>query len=105
MTNQEAIAYIEDFTWSKSRLGLERIRALLHSMGDPQKELKFIHVAGSNGKGSTCAMLDSILRCAGYKTGLYTSPYIQEFCERIGADVYTDDAAQAARAAVELLRA
>ncbi|MBP3538925.1 MAG: bifunctional folylpolyglutamate synthase/dihydrofolate synthase, partial [Oscillospiraceae bacterium] len=52
-------------------------------MGDPQKELKFIHVAGSNGKGSTCAMLDSILRCAGYKTGLYTSPYIQEFCERI----------------------
>lgn len=83
MTNQEAIAYIEDFTWSKSRLGLERIRALLHSMGDPQKELKFIHVAGSNGKGSTCAMLDSILRCAGYKTGLYTSPYIQEFCERI----------------------
>lgn len=83
MTFEQAIAYIEDFTWSKSRLGLERVRALLHAMDDPQKRLKFIHVAGSNGKGSTCAMLDSILRCAGYKTGLYTSPYIQEFCERI----------------------
>lgn len=83
MTFEEAISYIEDYTWSKSRLGLARVRALLHVMGDPQKQLKFIHVAGSNGKGSTCAMLDSIMCCAGYKTGLYTSPYIQEFCERI----------------------
>ena len=50
MTFEQAIAYIEDFTWSKSRLGLERVRALLHAMDDPQKRLKFIHVAGSNGK-------------------------------------------------------
>ena len=52
MTPQEAVAYIENYTWSASRLGLERTRELLHALGDPQKQLKFIHVAGSNGKGS-----------------------------------------------------
>ena len=83
MTPQKAIQYIENYTWSTTRLGLGRTRELLHAMGDPQKNLKFIHVAGSNGKGSTCAMLDAILRHAGYRTGLYTSPYIQDFCERI----------------------
>jgi dihydrofolate synthase/folylpolyglutamate synthase len=83
MTPQEAISYIENYTWSTTRLGLGRTRALLHAIGDPQKQLKFIHVAGSNGKGSTCAMLDAILRAAGYRTGLYTSPYIQDFCERM----------------------
>ena len=83
MTYPEAVAYIENHTWSKSRLGLERTRALLHALGDPQKRLRFVHVAGSNGKGSTCAMLERILRAAGYRTGLYISPYIQDFCERI----------------------
>ncbi len=83
MTPQDAIDYIENYTWSSTRLGLERTRELLHALGDPQKKLKFIHVAGSNGKGSTCAMLDSILQQAGYRTGLYISPYIQEFCERM----------------------
>ncbi len=86
MTPQEAIAYIENYTWSTTRLGLSRTRELLRRLGDPQKRLKFIHVAGSNGKGSTCAMLDTILRCAGYRTGLYISPYIQDFCERIQTD-------------------
>ena len=83
MTAQEAIAYIENYTWSTTRLGLGRTRELLYKLGDPQKRLKFVHVAGSNGKGSTCAMLDSILRAAGFRTGLYTSPYIQDFCERM----------------------
>ena len=83
MTPGEAIEYIENYTWSTTRLGLDRTRELLHAMGDPQKKLKFIHVTGSNGKGSTCAMLDAILRHAGYRTGLYTSPYIQDFCERM----------------------
>ncbi len=83
MTAQEAIAYIENYTWSTTRLGLERTRELLKKLGDPQKKLKFVHVAGSNGKGSTCAMLERILREAGYRTGLYTSPYIQDFCERM----------------------
>ena len=83
MTAREAITYIENYTWSTTRLGLDRTRALLAAMGDPQKALKFVHVAGSNGKGSTCAMLDAILRRAGYRVGLYTSPYIQDFCERM----------------------
>jgi dihydrofolate synthase/folylpolyglutamate synthase len=86
MTAQEAIDYIEHYGWSTTRLGLERTRELLEKLGDPQKKLKFVHVAGSNGKGSTCAMLDAILRKAGYRTGLYTSPYIQDFCERIQID-------------------
>ena len=86
MTEQEAIAYIENYTWSTTRLGLDRTRALLSALGDPQKKLKFIHVTGSNGKGSTCAMLDSVLRQAGYRVGLYTSPYIQEFRERMRVD-------------------
>lgn len=83
MTEQEAISYIENQGWSTTRLGLERTQELLAALGDPQKKLKFVHVAGSNGKGSTCAMLDAILRAAGYRTGLYISPYIQEFCERM----------------------
>ena len=86
MTKQEAVSYIENQGWSKTRLGLDRTRTLLAALGDPQKELKFIHVAGSNGKGSICAMLDSILRRAGYRTGLYTSPYLQDFCERMQVD-------------------
>ena len=83
MTPEQAISYIENYGWSTTRLGLDRTRALLAALGDPQKELKIVHVAGSNGKGSTCAMLASIMRAAGYKTGLYISPYIQEFGERI----------------------
>ena len=83
MTGKEAIAYIERYTWSTTRLGLGRTRALLHALGDPQEKLRFIHVAGSNGKGSTCAMLERIMRCAGYRTGLYISPYIQQFGERM----------------------
>ena len=83
MTAKEAIDYIENYTWSSTRLGLDRTRELLKAMGDPHKDLKFVHVAGSNGKGSTCAMLDNILRSSGYRVGLYTSPYIQEFNERM----------------------
>ncbi len=96
MTKEEAIQYIENFTWSTTRLGLSRTRELLERTGNPQKDLKFVHVAGSNGKGSTCAMLESVLRCAGYKTGLYISPYIQDFCERIrvnGKNIPPDDLA------------
>ena len=83
MTPQEAIDYIENYTYSSTKLGLERTEELLHKLGDPQNDVKFIHVTGSNGKGSTCCMLASILQRAGYKVGLYTSPYIQDFRERI----------------------
>ena len=70
MTPRQAIDYIEHYGWSTTRLGLDRTRELLRKLGEPQKRLKFVHVAGSNGKGSTCAMLDAILRAAGYRTGL-----------------------------------
>ena len=82
-TYEEALSYINDFTWSKSRLGLKRTRELLYKLGDPQKKLKFIHVAGTNGKGSICAMTERILREAGYRTGFYPSPYLEDFRERI----------------------
>ena len=64
-------------------LGLDRISEALARLGNPQDDLKCIHVAGTNGKGSVCAMLESVLREAGYKTGLYTSPHIWEYTERI----------------------
>lgn len=79
----DPIAYINEPRWQASRLGLERIRALLERLGRPQDRLKFIHVAGTNGKGSTCVCLASILQAAGYRTGLFTSPYIETFEERI----------------------
>ncbi len=64
-------------------LSLDRISSALERLGNPQSRLKYIHVAGTNGKGSVCTMLESILRQAGYKTGLYTSPHIFEYTERI----------------------
>lgn len=86
MTCEEAIQYIHSNSWHKTRPGLERIRALLGAIGDPQKSVRCIHVAGTNGKGSVCAMLDSILRAAGHRVGLFTSPYIRRFHERMQAD-------------------
>ena len=83
MTGQEAVEYIHSFQWQRHAPGLERVRALLHALGDPQKRMKFVHVAGTNGKGSTCAMLASILEAAGYRVGLNTSPYLEDFRERI----------------------
>ena len=79
----DAIEYINTPRWLTSRLGLERIRELLNRLGRPQDRLKFVHVAGTNGKGSTCAFTASILAEAGFKTGLFTSPYVETFHERI----------------------
>ena len=67
-------------------LGLERISSILDLMGNPQDKLKCIHVAGTNGKGSVCAIVSTILREAGYKTGLFTSPHIFRYTERIQID-------------------
>lgn len=83
MTYEEALNYIHSISWKGSVPGLERITALMHDLGDVQDELKIIHVAGTNGKGSTCAMLESILRSAGYRTGLFISPFIERFNERM----------------------
>ncbi|HIA94977.1 MAG TPA: bifunctional folylpolyglutamate synthase/dihydrofolate synthase, partial [Candidatus Marinimicrobia bacterium] len=65
------------------KLGLEHTSALLKSIGNPHNELKFIHVAGTNGKGSTCAMIANILRSKGKNVGLFTSPHLVRFNERI----------------------
>lgn len=86
MNLEETLSYIHAVCWRGSVPGLERISALLSSMGNPHLGLKFIHVTGTNGKGSTCAMLASILQAAGYRTGLYTSPFIVRFNERMQVD-------------------
>ena len=83
MEYQEALAYINNLRWYGSRPGLERVGALLGKLGDPQKSLKFVHIAGTNGKGSCAAMTASVLRAAGYRTGLFTSPYLFRFNERM----------------------
>ena len=97
MNVSEAIAYIESVSWKGSIPGLERVVELLRRMGNPERQLKYVHIAGTNGKGSTAAMTASILRKAGYRTGLYTSPHIYRFHERIrvnGVDISDEDLAQ-----------
>ena len=86
MNIDETLAYIHTTDWRGTKPGLTRIRALLDRLGNPERQLKFVHVTGTNGKGSTCAMLASILHEAGLRTGLYTSPYIVRFNERIQVD-------------------
>ena len=83
MNVTQALDYIHSVSWKGSVPGLSRTQELLRRIGNPEKKLKFIHIAGTNGKGSTAAMLASILRQAGYTTGLYTSPYILRFHERM----------------------
>lgn len=93
MTYNEAIEYIHSVSWTFCKPGLERVEELCRLLGDPQKKLKFVHVAGTNGKGSFCSMLDSVLRASGYKVGLFTSPYIVRFNERMkvnGVDIPDD---------------
>ena len=83
MTEQEAIEKIHSVYPTGCKNGLENMRALMAKLGNPQERLTMVHVAGTNGKGSCCAMTERVLRAAGYKTGLYTSPYIEVYNERI----------------------
>nr|WP_312289624.1 folylpolyglutamate synthase/dihydrofolate synthase family protein [Clostridium chromiireducens] len=83
MTYNEAMNYITSVGRFGSNYGLERTLRILELLGNPQKKLKLIHIAGTNGKGSTTAMISKMLRGFGYKVGMYTSPYLQEFEERI----------------------
>ena len=83
MTYLEALSYIHSRPKLSKKLGNDALKEILSKLGSPEKELKFVHVAGTNGKGSVCAMTDSVLRECGYKTGLFTSPFIERFNERI----------------------
>ena len=83
MTYDEALQYIHCVSNFFCKPGLDRITRLCEGLGNPQNELKFIHVGGTNGKGSFCAMTESVLRSAGYKVGLFTSPYVKQFNERM----------------------
>ncbi len=83
MNNNQTIQYLYSLTSLGWKLGLNKIRSLLNELNDPHEKFKSIHIAGTNGKGSTAAMIESILRSAGYKTGLYTSPHLVYIGERI----------------------
>lgn len=83
MLYSDSIGYLYSLTPSKVRLGLEDITALCDVLGNPQRGLRCVHIAGTNGKGSVAAVLASILSESGYRTGLYTSPHLVEFRERI----------------------
>lgn len=83
MDIKECLAYIDGMQWFGSKPGLERVSRLLEDLDRPQDSLKFVHIAGTNGKGSCAAMLASVLKAAGYRTGLFTSPYLLRFNERM----------------------
>lgn len=86
MNYSQALEYIHSFLKFGSKPGLERVSALLEENGCPQNELNIIHVAGTNGKGSVSAMIAKSLTLSGKKIGLFTSPYVSDFCERIQID-------------------
>jgi len=75
--------FLQSVSWQGSRLGLERMERLMELLGHPEKQLKFVHVAGTNGKGSLTALVSSVLTAAGYRTGVYTSPHLVSYCERM----------------------
>jgi len=92
--SQSGVAWLDGTQRFGVKLGLENTHRLLAAVGNPEKGLRFIHVAGTNGKGSTCAILDAILRGAGFRCGLYTSPHLVDLRERFrvqGAMVSTED--------------
>ena len=94
MTYEETLDKIHSFQKFGSKLGLERMTRLMELLGNPQEQIKVIHVAGTNGKGSVCRYLYSVLQENGYKTGLYTSPFLERFTERIesnGSEISEED--------------
>ena len=94
---QESLKFIEESHKFGIRLGLENSLKLLELLGNPQDKLKIIHVAGTNGKGSVCSFIANSLHAQGYKVGLYTSPYLEKFTERIrinGENIPEEDVAR-----------
>jgi dihydrofolate synthase/folylpolyglutamate synthase len=95
----QAIAYLKKLPHTEVKPGLARIRALLEAVGNPHKNLRAVHIAGTNGKGSVAVMIASVLQSAGYRVGLYTSPHLVSYCERIqinGAPIAEDEFADIA---------
>ena len=86
MTYREAVTYIEETPKFTKKNTLENTRAILRCLGNPQDKMKILHVAGTNGKGSVCSFLASILKAAGKRTGLFTSPHLVEINERFVVD-------------------
>lgn len=98
MNEQEAMALLDARARFGQRMGLETMRGMLAACGDFHKDLKVVHVGGTNGKGSVCAMVASVLTAAGHRTGLYTSPHLVRFTERIqvdGREIAGDELARA----------
>ena len=85
-TYEEAVAYINETPRFTTKNSMEDTKAFLHRLGDPDRKLKIIHVAGTNGKGSVCAYMRSILEKAGYKVALFTSPHLTDIRERFVVD-------------------
>ena len=83
MTYEQALEFIHSRIHLGTRKGLFRMEGLMEKLGNPEKRMKFVHIAGSNGKGSTATMCESVLRHAGYKTGLFLSPFVFDFRERM----------------------
>ena len=107
MTYAEAIQFLQGLQMFGARPGLERILALSELAGNQHRALRFIHVAGTNGKGSTCAMLESIYRASGLRVGLFTSPHLVSFAERIQVNrqpIPEDEVARLAGELKELLK-
>lgn len=111
MNYDEALSWVHSLPRLAQHPGIENTRRLLAKLGDPQKELKFVHIAGTNGKGSATAMLSSVLCKAGYRTGMSVSPYVLDFRERfqINGEMIAPDVLAAllgeVRAAAETLAA
>ena len=102
MTYAEAIDWLYGRQRAGIKLGLENVRHLLDALNLPAPGARIVHVAGTNGKGSTCALAESVLRAAGHRTGLFTSPHLVSFCERIRLDGHPIDEADAAAGIVQL---
>ena len=104
MNYEQSIEFIESVSWKGSVPGLERISELCRLLGSPEKKVEFVHVAGTNVKGSVSAIVSSVLYAAGYMTGLYTSPHLVDYTERFkidGEDISKEDFCAAADAVKE----
>lgn len=103
MTYAEALDYLHGLAVFGARFGLETTQQMAAALGNPQAHLRFVHVAGTNGKGSTCAMLESIYRAAGFRVGLFTSPHLVSFRERMQVNRTLISEAEAARLVEEVI--